>query len=247
MIDRCQALRRFAIAAVVTTATACAGIGERVEAPADAGVATHAPSVDGARAKPWCTAAPLAAPSAEYRESIAARNRALGTPMHRVRLQALALQPDAATLHPITANEGDGVLALSPDAARAWLLMRAAAAADGVDLVPVSAYRSPAAQAAIVERKRDGGRDWAKLLRRNVPPGYSEHHTGDAIDIATPEVPGLVEAFARTEAYAWLQDNAARYCFELSYPRHNAAGVDFEPWHWRFVRLAPPSAAQRPD
>lgn len=189
--------------------------------------------------RPACDAPPLPAPSATYRERIAAFNAELDMPLHRVRLHGLPRQPDTDTLHPIAVDEEKGVLALSPEAAQAWLLMQAAAAHDGIDLVPVSAYRSPAQQRAIIAAKRERGDRWSEILRRNVPPGYSEHHTGDAIDIATPQLPGLVAAFASTEAFDWLQAHAGDYCFALSYPRGNAAGVDFEPWHWRFVREQP--------
>ncbi|MEM1310980.1 MAG: D-alanyl-D-alanine carboxypeptidase family protein, partial [Cyanobacteria bacterium P01_H01_bin.153] len=33
----------------------------------------------------------------------------------------------------------------------------------------------------------------------------------------------------------WLETNAARYSFELSFPEGNAQGVQYEPWHWRYV------------
>lgn len=64
--------------------------------------------------------------------------------------------------------------------------------------------------------------------------GYSEHQLGTTLDITTPEVGGTYNSFADTKAYAWLQDNAYRYGFILSYPEGNAFYV-FEPWHWRFV------------
>ncbi|MGA7934447.1 MAG: D-alanyl-D-alanine carboxypeptidase family protein, partial [Kovacikia sp.] len=36
-------------------------------------------------------------------------------------------------------------------------------------------------------------------------------------------------------ASKWLQANAAHYSFELSYPKNNPQGVNYEPWHWRYV------------
>lgn len=68
-------------------------------------------------------------------------------------------------------------------------------------------------------------------------PGYSEHHTGYAIDIGDGARPDthLSEAFEDTPAFRWLEKNAARFSFELSFPRHNPQGVSYEPWHWRFV------------
>lgn len=70
------------------------------------------------------------------------------------------------------------------------------------------------------------------ILRVNAAPGFSEHHTGRAIDIGTVDSPVLEEEFENTSAYRWLQANAQRFGFQLSYPRGNAAGIIFEPWHW---------------
>jgi len=32
-----------------------------------------------------------------------------------------------------------------------------------------------------------------------------------------------------------LEENAARYNFELSFPEENVQGISYEPWHWRYV------------
>ena len=40
--------------------------------------------------------------------------------------------------------------------------------------------------------------------------------------------------FETTTEYAWLQNNAYKYGFTLSYPENNEYYV-YEPWHWRFV------------
>lgn len=71
----------------------------------------------------------------------------------------------------------------------------------------------------------------------SAPPGYSEHHTGYAIDIGDAQFPqwDTQEAFETTPAFRWLERNAARFGFELSFPRNNPQGVNYEPWHWRFV------------
>jgi len=71
----------------------------------------------------------------------------------------------------------------------------------------------------------------------SAPPGYSEHHTGYAIDIGDGKAPAthVEESFGKTEAFAWLEENAARYNFELSFAENNAQGISYEPWHWRYV------------
>ena len=68
----------------------------------------------------------------------------------------------------------------------------------------------------------------------NAAPGYSEHHTGRAVDLTTPGTPPLLEAFERTAAFAWLERHAARFGFVMTYPRNNPLGVIYEPWHWTF-------------
>lgn len=72
-------------------------------------------------------------------------------------------------------------------------------------------------------------------------PGHSEHHSGLAFDIITPEyhrdVYTLNEKFAQTKAYTWLRGNCAEYGFILRYPKekYNITTINFEPWHYRYV------------
>lgn len=123
-------------------------------------------------------------------------------------------------------------LRLTPAAAAAWNALRAAAAADGVTLLAVSGFRSIARQREIVERKLAAGVLWAEILRVNAYPGHSEHHTGRAIDVGSPDCEHLTERFAETSAFRWLARHAGRFGFTLSYPRGGATGIGFEPWHW---------------
>ena len=121
---------------------------------------------------------------------------------------------------------------LLPQAYSAWCQMRDAAANDGVILQLVSAFRSADYQADLIQRKLDRGQTIQQILRVNAAPGYSEHHTGRAIDIATEGYPVLEEEFEESPAFAWLMHNAQHYKFQLSYPRENNCGICYEPWHW---------------
>jgi zinc D-Ala-D-Ala carboxypeptidase len=123
---------------------------------------------------------------------------------------------------------------LAPDAAEAWNAMRAAARMEGVDLLVVSAFRSYEKQARLWEAKLRGGRTPAEIRRVLAVPGFSEHHTGRAIDIGTPGCLDLTEAFEATAAFPWLTARAAAFDFTLTYGRENALGVMYEPWHWCF-------------
>lgn len=121
---------------------------------------------------------------------------------------------------------------LHPDAADAWARMVTEAGHCGATLLIVSAFRSIDRQREIVRRKRDKGLSWEAILRVSAYPGFSEHHTGCAIDIGSPECCELVERFEDTKEFKWLSVHATEFGFVMSYPRGNRLGVDYEPWHW---------------
>lgn len=121
---------------------------------------------------------------------------------------------------------------LVPTAAEQWAAMTAAAASDGVTLLLVSGFRSYAYQAGLIRNKIEKGQLIDDILCVNAAPGYSEHHTGKAVDIATPGSRPLLEEFETTKAFDWLTENAKNYGFSMSYPRDNDAGFIYEPWHW---------------
>lgn len=124
---------------------------------------------------------------------------------------------------------------LAPAAADAWMGLRDAAAGESVELQLVSAYRSVQYQRQLVERKLVAGLSIESILRVSAAPGYSEHHTGRAIDLSTPGSVPLEEEFEGTAAFDWLLRNASRFGFVLSYPRGNPYGIIYEPWHWAFA------------
>jgi len=121
---------------------------------------------------------------------------------------------------------------LTAAAARAWRAMQAAAAREGVALDAVSGYRSHDYQLGIFERKRARGQAVEQILTVNAAPGYSEHHSGNALDIGTPGEPPAEASFERTAAFAWLTRRAGEFGFVMSYPRDNPHGIVYEPWHW---------------
>ena len=97
----------------------------------------------------------------------------------------------------------------------------------------VSAFRSVERQTEIVLRKLEEGLTLDEILCVSAPPGYSEHHTGRAIDVNAQGLP-LTAEFEKTTAFQWLVMNAARFGFVMSYPRLNKFGYVYEPWHWYF-------------
>ena len=121
---------------------------------------------------------------------------------------------------------------LTPHAARRWTGLGDAAQQDGITLLLVSAFRSLEYQRQIFERKIKAGEPLERILKVNTPPGYSEHHTGRAVDLTTPDSPPLSEEFETTAAFAWLAREAHRFEFVMTYPRGNRFGIAYEPWHW---------------
>jgi LAS superfamily LD-carboxypeptidase LdcB len=74
-------------------------------------------------------------------------------------------------------------------------------------------------------------------------PGYSEHHTGLAVDICLV-VDGKIiddhdEMIAQKEIFAQIHPLLAEYGFILRYPqgRENITGYSYEPWHFRYVGI----------
>lgn len=121
---------------------------------------------------------------------------------------------------------------LTPEAFAAWRAMKQQAAADGIVLHLISAFRDLDYQRGLIARKLAAGQAIADILRVNAAPGFSEHHTGRAIDIGTTDCDALVEEFENTPAFQWLADHAEGHDFSLSFPRGNPFGIDYEPWHW---------------
>lgn len=111
-----------------------------------------------------------------------------------------------------------------------------AARADDVDLLVASAFRSFDTQASLKsEYKVIYGAGTANQF--SADQGYSEHQLGTSVDFTTSTVGGTFSKFKSDSAYKWLQDNAYKYGFIISYPEGNTYYI-FEPWHWRFVGVS---------
>ena len=142
---------------------------------------------------------------------------------------------EAAELVEIGPNLVGRMQRLTPAAADKWSRMVDAAAKDGITLLIVSGFRSIDYQATLIRKKIEAGQVITDILSVNAAPGHSEHHTGRAVDIATPGSRPLTEEFEDTAAFRWLEANAGRFGFTLSYPRDNPYGILYEPWHWACV------------
>jgi zinc D-Ala-D-Ala carboxypeptidase len=148
----------------------------------------------------------------------------------------LELVPEPAALAFAGFDRYQRPLWLHADAAHAWKqMLKLAATTDGIMLEAISGYRGHAYQFGIFKRKLARGQAVEEILQVNAAPGYSEHHSGRAIDIGTPGTAPAEEIFETTAAFTWLMEHAKDFGFRLSYPRNNAHGIVYEPWHWYFL------------
>jgi LAS superfamily LD-carboxypeptidase LdcB len=156
---------------------------------------------------------------------------------------------------------------LQPDAARAFVALREAAAAAGLDLAAASSFRDFQRQLAIWNDKFQGrrpllDRDGAPLdpavmtasqivraiLHWSALPGASRHHWGTEIDVIDRAAltdgrkAQLVPAeYGADGVFAkldrWLAQHAESYGFFRPYDR-DRGGVQPEPWHLSFAPVA---------
>jgi len=146
----------------------------------------------------------------------------------------LSLQQEETDLVEIENDIYGRLQRLAPVAASAWRDMKSMALEEGVILNVVSAFRAIEKQKEIIKSKIKSGQPITEILQVCAAPGYSEHHTGRALDLTSTECEPLSEMFENTEAFSWLVENASFYSFKLSYPKGNKAGISYEPWHWAY-------------
>ena len=166
-------------------------------------------------------------PSATWREA-----QACGVPGDYGTARGLRRQREPARLKFIGRDVNGREQWLQPRAASAYARMIAAAAADGVEVRLVSGFRSADYQLAILKRKLERGQAIDEILRVIAAPGFSEHHTGRAVDLTAPGCRPAEIEFEDSPAYAWLRKHASRFGFRMSFPRGNPHGIAYEPWHW---------------
>lgn len=111
---------------------------------------------------------------------------------------------------------------------------------DGVEIVLDSVYRSVSEQQELWD-------DWSvskgiDYVRKYVAvPGFSEHHTGLAVDICIIKDGKLIEEnddmIAEREIFAKVHAKLADHGFILRYleDRDDITGYAYEPWHLRYV------------
>ena len=129
---------------------------------------------------------------------------------------------------------------LRSQAADAYKQFAKAAKAAGVNIMPISGYRSYSEQASLYDSYvRQYGQATADTIAAR--PGFSEHQTGLAMDIGNASGTCALQAcFANTPAGQWAAVHGWEYGFIIRYPAGAGAttGYTYEPWHLRFVGRA---------
>ena len=113
---------------------------------------------------------------------------------------------------------------------------------DKVEIVLDSVYRSVKDQQNLWDEwsaDPEKGIDYVKKFV--AVPGYSEHHTGLAVDICLKKDGELIfdndEMIAEKETFKKIHSKLANYGFILRYRegREDSTGYTYEPWHLRYV------------
>lgn len=143
-------------------------------------------------------------------------------------IQPLGYTPPLTTANGVTLN---------PLAIDAYKQLYAAAAAAGQPFYVTSSYRSYATQVSTynkwVSTSGEAGAD-----TYSARPGYSEHQTGFAFDVAASGC--TLNCFGSTSQYGWFQQNSANFGFiQRYYSGYEAiTGYKAEEWHYRYVGVA---------
>ena len=126
---------------------------------------------------------------------------------------------------------------LEEKANEAFVKMASDIKKEGYNLRAISTYRTYDYQSNLYNNyaKRDGVNNADTYSAR---PGFSEHHTGLAIDV--DNITKIYTDFEETEEFTWMQENSYKYGFILRYPKdkENITGYIYEPWHYRYVGLS---------
>ncbi|RJN31727.1 M15 family metallopeptidase [Nesterenkonia natronophila] len=151
-------------------------------------------------------------------------------------LDPLDYEPD--DLREVDAPREFSEAPLRDEAAEAYEELHAAAAGDNIDLWVTTAYRDFDFQQSLYEQRfyEDGA---AAADRVSARPGFSEHQTGLAVDVADLEDREcyLRACFGESEQGQWLSEHSAEFGFVIRYPEgaEEITGFQYEPWHLRYV------------
>lgn len=112
------------------------------------------------------------------------------------------------------------------------------ACTDKHDMILTSGYRTLTNQKEILQEKinllgEEEALQWAML------PGYSEHHTGYAVDVSIYTDQGNYIRYRGQDEYSWINQNCYKYGFIRRYAgeKKELTGVSDEEWHYRYIGI----------
>ena len=141
--------------------------------------------------------------------------------------------PDTLVVPNVSANKE---IKVTKEVAESLEELFESAEKDGINLIAVSGYRTYNYQKSLFDNSvKVNGLEHAK--KYVALPGYSEHHTGLAVDVVSDNYTMLDEGFENTAAFRWLEKNMSNFGFILRYPKgkEDITGYNYEPWHLRYV------------
>ncbi len=127
-------------------------------------------------------------------------------------------------------------LYINKETYEAFLKMKNDMNKENLNIRIISAYRSYDYQESLYARYMQN--DKQEIVDSySARAGYSEHHTGLAIDIDNGKQ--NYNNFYLTKEFVWMQENASKYGFILRYPKNkeDITGYSYEPWHYRYVGI----------
>ncbi len=140
-----------------------------------------------------------------------------------------------------TKNFQDETIKVEKEALEKFNELRDDLLKDGVDIELDSVYRSVKRQQEIWDEfSEEYGEEYTK--KYVAVPGYSEHHTGLAIDVCLKKDGKFIyennEMTAEKEIFAKVHAKLADYGFILRYleGKEDITGYGYEPWHLRYIR-----------
>lgn len=101
-----------------------------------------------------------------------------------------------------------------------------------------SAYRSYEYQQNVWDTTAEqNGEEYARAYV--ATPGYSEHHTGLAVDIGIFYSDGSQGSFSESQNAVWMDEHSSEYGFIRRYAEDKVSitGISNEKWHFRYVGL----------
>lgn len=166
--------------------------------------------------------------SNRYERKVEALHKKLNIPPN---FPGINLKLQRYPLNLTSISQGNSKFLMTEKTSAAWLKMRESAKTDGITIHIKWAYRSIEDQAFLIKKHLSWGANINELITWIAPPGYSEHHSGRALDI---NARSGNDSFEDTDEFRWLSENAKNYGFTMSFPENNKYGMIYEPWHWYY-------------